>query len=79
MCHCISPQALLSALAGRAAREGYEPTRADFVAVLELGCTREEILAAFGRGGRTMPAGGRATLDALAPSTDGAALHPRAG
>lgn len=68
MCHCITPQALVSALAGRAEREGYEPTRADLVAVLELGCTREEILAAFDRGGRAaMMSRVREALDGLPP------------
>ena len=68
MCHCIMPQALVSALAGRAEREGYEPTRADLLAVLELGCTREEILAAFDRGGGAMTSRVREALDGLPPS-----------
>jgi hypothetical protein len=60
MCSCITPQALLSALVGRAARDGQEPTAADLRAVLKLGCTREEIAARFEQ------AGGAASERALA-------------
>jgi hypothetical protein len=54
MCHCITPQALLSGLVRRALTEGYEPTRADVEAVLNVGCERDHVLAMFDRvGGRT--------------------------
>lgn len=54
MCHCITPQALLSGLVRRALDDGYEPTRADVEAVLNVGCEREHVLAMFDRvGGRT--------------------------
>jgi hypothetical protein len=65
MCHCITPQALLSALVSRAAREGYEPTRADLEAVLAIGCSREEVLSRFEHVGPEASSRVRAALDAL--------------
>lgn len=44
---CVSPQALLSALVSRAAREGYVPTREELATLVSLGCTREEIVGRF--------------------------------
>ena len=51
MCHCITPQALLSALVRRAQNEGYEPTRADVEAVLKVGCDPAHVLSMFDRVG----------------------------
>jgi len=65
MCSCIVPQALLSALVGRAQREGYEPTQADLEAVLKVGCKRDEVLARFEAVGEAALARVRAVLDAI--------------
>ncbi len=65
MCHCITPQALLSALVGRAEREGYEPTLAELDAVLKVGCTRDEVLARFDHVGEAAGSHVRAVLERI--------------
>lgn len=47
MCHCITPQALLSALVRRAAQGGAYPTRDELTSVLAVGCSRDEVVARF--------------------------------
>ena len=47
MCHCIMPQSMLSALVGRAQREGTPPTTGELESVLTLGCTRDEVEMRF--------------------------------
>ena len=47
MCHCITPQALLSALVGRVQRGGSAPTLDELRAVLDVGCSRDEVHARF--------------------------------
>lgn len=59
---CVLPQAFLSALVGRAQREGYEPTAHDLASVLALGCSRAEILARYETVGEPLYARVRALL-----------------
>jgi hypothetical protein len=51
MCHCITPQALLSGLLRRMEREGYAPTERDIRGLLGSGCKREDVLATIDRVG----------------------------
>lgn len=59
---CVPAHALLSALARRAAREGYVPTEQDLGSLLSLGVSEREIAAALGDAGEA----GRAALPRLA-------------
>jgi hypothetical protein len=47
MSTCVPTHALLSALVRRVVVDGVVPPRSDFAAVMALGITRAELLAAF--------------------------------
>jgi hypothetical protein len=49
MCHCITPQALLSGLILRANRGGGLPTREEIEALLGTGCPRGDLFSALER------------------------------
>ena len=48
---CVTTHALVSALVSRIEKDGYAPTRADFVALLRAGTTRVELETALSRPG----------------------------
>lgn len=62
MCHCITPQALLSALVRRVAQGGPSPSRAELEAVLGVGCSEGEVLSRFEALGEAEAAPVRALL-----------------
>jgi hypothetical protein len=64
MCHCITPQALLSGLVRRMQREGYAPTERDVRGLLGSGCKREDVLATIDRLGGEPAARLRALVEA---------------
>ncbi|MEZ4257473.1 MAG: hypothetical protein R3B36_00310 [Polyangiaceae bacterium] len=61
MAGCVSPQALLSALAQRAVEGGRAPSREEIASLRALGCSRDEIEARFAEA----PADARAIVTEL--------------
>ncbi len=65
MSTCVPAHALLSALVRRVVVDGALPPESDFVALLRLGITQDEMLAAFAPHGSPLAERARALIVAL--------------